>query len=408
MTHQVKANIRAIMKAVTLLSLFLLLATGTQAQNYDETKVPAYTLPDALRSVDGERISTKQAWETTRRPELLRLFEDHVYGQMPRIVSAIKFTLTNENKVAMGGKAHLKEVQIEVMQGQKSLTINVVLFIPNQVAGPAPAFLLINHRGRDNTDPTRTTKSDFWPAELLIDEGFAIAAFHVSDVAADDKATFQNGVLRLYPEQLDRDNGMRALGAWGWGASRVMDYLQQDKQIDKTKVAIIGHSRGGKAALWCAAQDQRFALVVSSCSGNGGASLFRRRYGETLRLTTTTFPYWFTPRLRQYSDREDALPVDQHQLVALLAPRPVYAGTAVGDKWADPLGSFLALKNAESVYALYGIGPMPTAVQPAVNVPIINSTLGYHLREGVHNLTRYDWQQYLAFARYHFRPKGGK
>ncbi|MCY7350450.1 MAG: prolyl oligopeptidase family serine peptidase, partial [Cytophagaceae bacterium] len=193
----------------------------------------------------------------------------------------MKFTLTNENKVAMGGKAHLKEVQIEVTNQQKSIKINLVLFIPNEGTGPAPAFVLINHRGKDNTDPTRTTKSDFWPAELLIDAGFAIAAFHVSDVAADNKDTFQNGVLqRLYPEQLDMDNGMRALGAWGWGASRVMDYLQQDMQIAKNKVAVIGHSRGGKAALWCGAQDQQFAVVVSSCSGNGGSSLSRRRYSE--------------------------------------------------------------------------------------------------------------------------------
>ena len=390
------------MKTISLVSLFLLLVTSSQAQNYDESKVPLYTLPDGLVSLDGKQIKTKKQWETTRRPEILRLFEDHVYGQLPKTVSALKCTLTNENKAAMDGKAHLKEVKIEVTQGPKSLTINLVLFTPNQVRGPAPAFLLINHRGRDNTDPTRTTKSDFWPAELLIDEGFAIASFHVSDVAPDNKATFQNGVLQLYPEQLEQDNGMRALGAWGWGASRVMDYLQQDAQIDKNKVAVIGHSRGGKAALWCAAQDQRFALAVSSCSGHGGSSLSRRRYGETLARINTTFPHWFTPRFRQYNNREDALPVDQHMLLALLAPRPVYIGTAVEDKWADPLGSFLALKNAESVYALYGIGPLPATAQPAVNVPVFTETLGYHLREGVHNLTRYDWMQYLAFARKHF------
>ena len=394
------------MKSINLMLLFVALAASSQAQNYDEAKVPSYTLPDPLVSLDGKRIATKKQWETSRRPEILRLFADNVYGQIPKTYSAIKFTLTNENKTAMGGKAHLKEVQIEVTCQQKSIKINLIVFIPNQVQGPAPAFVLINHRGKDNTDPTRTVKSDFWPAELLIDEGFAIAAFHVSDVAADNKATFQNGVLQqLYPEQLDMDNGMRALGAWGWGASRVMDYLQQDTQIDKNKVAVIGHSRGGKAALWCGAQDQRFAVVVSSCSGNGGSSLSRRHYGETVKMTTTSFPHWFPPRFGQYSDREDSLPVDQHELLALMAPRAVYVGTASEDKWADPLGSFLALKNAESVYALYGIGPLPANVQPAVNVPVFNTALGYHLREGAHNLTRYDWQQYLTFARNHFNAK---
>ncbi|MBC7572124.1 MAG: acetylxylan esterase [Spirosoma sp.] len=390
------------MKSINLLLLFVALAANSQAQNYDEAKVPSYTLPDALLSLDGKRITTKKQWETSRRPEVLRLFADNVYGQIPKTYSAIKFTLTNEDKAAMGGKAHLKQVQIEVTQGEKSLTINLVLFTPNQVQEPAPAFLLINHRDKDNTDPTRTTKSDFWPAELLIDEGFAIAAFHVSDVAPDNKDTFQNGVLQLYPEQLDMDNGMRALGAWGWGASRVMDYLQQDVQIDKNKVAVIGHSRGGKAALWRGAQDQRFALVVSSCSGNGGSSLSRRRYGERVKMTNTAFPHWFAPRFSQYNDREEALPIDQHELLALIAPRAVYVGTASEDQWADPLGSFLALKNAESVYALYGIGPLPTTVQPAVNMPVFNASLGYHLREGAHNLTRYDWQQYLTFARRHF------
>lgn len=391
------------MRIISLAVTLVVVAGIVHGQNYDETKVPSYTLPDPLLSLNKTRINNWAQWETIRRPEVLRLFEDHVYGQIPTTVSAVKWTVTNENKAAMGGKAHLKEVQIEVTQGQKSLKISVVIFLPNRVEGPVPTFLLINHRDYYNTDPTRTTRTEFWPAELLIDEGFAIAAFHVSDVAADNKATFQNGVLQLYPEQLDMENGMRALGAWGWGASRVMDYLQQDAKIDKNKVAVIGHSRGGKAALWCAAQDQRFALVVSSCSGNGGSSLSRRRFGETLRMTNTVFPHWFAPRFRQYNDREDALPVDQHMLLALLAPRPVYVGTAIEDGWADPRGSFLALKAAEPVYALYGIGPLLPAEQPPVNTPIMDSLLGYHVREGDHNLTRYDWIQYLTFAKHHFK-----
>ncbi|MCY7349402.1 MAG: prolyl oligopeptidase family serine peptidase [Cytophagaceae bacterium] len=390
------------MKTVTCLLVFLMLIPKVQAQNYEEAKVPAYTLPDPLLSLNKVRIKTKTEWETTRRPELLRLFADHVYGRSPTAYSDIKFTVTNENKVAMEGRAYLKEVRIDVTQHQKTVAIHLILFLPNRVSGPAPAFLLINNRGKENTDPTRATKSDFWPAEMLIDQGFAVAAFHVSDAAPDDKTTFQNGVLQLYPDLLAADNGMRTLGAWAWGASRAMDYLQQEARVDKNKVAVIGHSRGGKAALWCAAQDQRFALVVSNCSGTGGASLARRQFGETVQRINTTFPHWFTPKYKQYGDNEAALPVDQHLLMALMAPRPVYVGTAVEDRWADPLGSFLALKNAETVYALYGVGPLPSATQPQVNTPVIESRLGYHLREGVHNLTRYDWTQYLAFARYHF------
>lgn len=176
------------MKSINLL-LSIALTANSQAQNYDEAKVPSYTLPDALVSLNGKRITTKKQWETIRRPEVLRLFADNMYGQIPKTYSAIKFTLTNEDKAAMGGKAHLKQVQIEVTQGEKSIRINLILFIPNQVTGPAPAFMLINHRGKDNTDPTRTVKSDFWPAELLIAEGLHWSAKITSSAWAARKAT---------------------------------------------------------------------------------------------------------------------------------------------------------------------------------------------------------------------------
>lgn len=273
------------------------------------------------------------------------------------------------------------------------------LFIPNSTRKPAPAFVLINNRGKENTDPSRTVKSQFWPAEMVIDSGFAIAAFHVSDLAPDDKQQYINGVLQLYPEQLQADNGMRAIGAWAWGASRVMDYLQQEPLIDAKKVAIVGHSRGGKTSLWAAAEDQRFAICISNCSGNTGAALARRQFGERISRINTSFPHWFNNNYKKFNDKENALPVDQHELIALIAPRPVYITNASKDLWADPTGTFLSLKNAEKVYALYGLRSALPSEPPAINTPVVQPPMAYHNREGVHDMTAYDWKNFVHFAK---------
>ncbi len=384
------------------------LAVNAQAQdhneaNYDESKVPAYTLPEVLKCSDGTEVKNKITWERVRRPEIITLFEDNVYGQMPQAFDSLKYLVTSENVQAMNGTAKLKEVLIEIFKNNKSVKINLVLFVPCKINKPVPAFLLINNRGKENTDPTRTIKSEFWPAEMLIDSGYAIAAFHVSDVAPDDKETFIKGVFQLYPEQLTADNGMRAIGAWAWGASRVLDYFEKDGEIDAKKVAIVGHSRGGKAALWAAAEDQRFAICVSNCSGNTGAALARRQFGERITRINTSFPYWFTTNYKKYNDKENLLPVDQHMLIALIAPRPLYATNASKDLWADPKGTFLSLKHAESVYALYGIKSNLPSNPPGINQTVISSQIGYHNREGEHNLTAYDWNNFIRFANFHYK-----
>jgi hypothetical protein len=304
----------------------------------------------------------------------------------------------------MGGKARLKEVQISVRRSGKSVGINLVLFVPDASKRSA-VFLFINNRGMDNIDPTRKSKSEFWPAEMLIDSGYAVAAFHVSDAAPDSKENYQEGVLQLYPEQLKAPNGMKAIGAWAWAASRVMDYFEEDKDIDPKKVFVVGHSRGGKAALWAGAQDQRFDMVFSNCSGNSGAALSRRRVGETVKRINTSFPYWFCDNYKKYNDNVDALPVDQHMLLSLIAPRPLYTTNATKDLWADPKGSFLSAKNSEKVYALYKKKSALGREAPPANTPVIFSILGYHIREGEHNLTLYDWTNFVKFANYHFPRK---
>ena len=390
------------MKALTTVFFTCVFILNIQAQNYDESKVPSYTLPDVLKTSNNKNVSNKTKWENLRRPEILTLFENNIYGQMPKTFSSIKHTVTNTNAAAMNGRATLKQVTIEVTQNNKPVQINLVLFVPNNIMKPAPVFLLILNRSKDIMDPTRAFKSEFWPAELLIDSGYAIAAFHYSDLAPDHKDSFALRLLQLYPEQLTADNGMRAVGAWAWGASRVMDYFERDKDIDAKKVAVVGHSRGGKASLWAAAQDQRFALCVSNCSGNTGAALARRQFGERITRINTSFPHWFTTNYKKFNDREDLLPVDQHMLIALVAPRPVYATNASKDLWADPTGTYLALKNAEKVYALYGIKSRLPATPPGINEPITQSYIAYHNREGEHNMTAFDWGNFIRFANYHY------
>jgi dienelactone hydrolase len=375
----------------------LLLTMPVQAQDL--------SLPEALKSNDGSAISTPDAWSKNRRAEILRLFEDHMYGQVPKDFESIKFRTVSQDKMAMNGKAILKQVAIDVNRKGQSVTINLVLFVPADAEGPAPLFLLINHRGKENTDPTRNFRMEFWPAEEVVARGYAVAAFHVSEVAPDNKKIYNTELLRLYPEQTQQGNGMKAIGAWGWGASRVMDYLQTDADIDARKVAVVGHSRGGKAALWCGAQDERFAIAISNNSGCTGAALARRKMGERVADINKGFPYWFCDNYNEYNNDEDSLPVDQHMLLALMAPRAVYVASASQDAWADPKGEFLSVKYAEPVFKLFSIAPLPAKEQPGVNSPVKSVHLGYHLRDGGHGLFLYDWQRYMDFADAYYNSK---
>jgi hypothetical protein len=370
-------------------------------QNYDESKVPVYTLPEVLKTLNGKNVRSKVVWEKSRRPEVLKLFEDNIYGQMPSEYDSLRFSV-QENKTAMGGQAILKEVVITVFRSGNHVAIHLTLFVPLSAPKPAPVFLLINNRGKENTDPSRLNKSEFWPAEMVVDSGFAIAAFHVSDLAPDDKVNYTTGALELYPDQLIMDNGMKAIGAWAWGASRVMDYMEKDSDLDARRVAIVGHSRGGKASLWTAAQDRRFAICITNCSGNTGAALARRQFGERIERINTSFPHWFNTNYKKFNGREDALPVDQHMLIALVAPRPLYATNASKDLWADPKGTFLALKSAESVYSLYGQKSGLPESPPSINEAVVRSPIGYHNREGVHNMTAFDWGNFVRFAHHHW------
>jgi len=383
--------------------LFILITLNSFSQNYDESKVGEYRLPELLVSQEDKIVGAPTQWENIRRPEIIKLFENNVYGQVPKEFDDIQFKVVNKDENAMNGKATLKEVAITVSQSNRSITMNLVMFTPNKVNEPVPMFLVINHRGIKTMDVTRQNKDGFWPAEEVIDAGFGISGFDVIDVSPDDKVKFKEGILKeLYPEQLEMKNGMRGLGAWGWGASRAIDYFEKDELVDATKVISVGHSRGGKASLWFGAQDERVAITISNESGNSGAALSRRNFGETVARITENFPYWFCPNYQQFANNEDRLPIDQHMLLALIAPRAVYVASAVEDLWADPKGQYLALKESQPVFNLYGIETNLPEKMPAVNEQVIRPHMGFHNREGKHNMTPYDWQQFINFANEYF------
>lgn len=380
-------------------------ATATEPRHFfqaDGSDAAPYTLPDPLIDLAGRKITTAAEWEKTRRPEVLELFREHVYGRVPATPYRQTFTVMNENSHAMDGAATLKQIAIKIEADRgKAVTINLSLFIPNERRQPAPAFLLICNRPVDNIDPTRAKKSEFWPAEEGIARGYAMAAYFNGDVAPDKKDAHDQGIHGLLNRGEPAPDAWGTLAAWAWGASRCLDYLQTDPAIAKDQVAVIGHSRGGKTALWAGAEDQRFALVCSNDSGCGGAALIRRKTKEkeTLPVINRAFPHWFDANFKTYNDREAELPVDQHMLIALIAPRAVAVHSAEQDLWADPRGEFLSVVHARPVFQLYGKEALGASPQmPAIDEPLDGDGAQYHIRNGKHNLTQIDWTSYWDFA----------
>jgi hypothetical protein len=416
-------------------------ATSAHAQrtvsNLDESKVGSYTLPDPLLLASGRKVVKSAQWAQERRPQLLHLFEAHVYGKVPEpgIPLRPRFQVKSDDRQALGGTAIRREVSILFTAKPDGPRIDLLLYLPkNAVAGArVPTFLGLNFRGnhsiqpdpgialsgqwmRENgtgvvnnraTEASRGTDSSSWPVDRILAGGYGLATAYYGDIDPDYDDGFKNGIHPLFyqPGQTrPAADEWGSIAAWAWGLSRSFDCLETVPEIDPRQVVLIGHSRLGKAALWAGAEDPRFAIVVSLQSGCGGAALSRRIFGETVQQINTSFPHWFCSNFRQFNGHEDELPVDQHELIALIAPRPVLICSAADDLHADPKGEFLAALAADPVYRLLGTDGLATSDMPRpAPQQLIKSTIGFHFRPGMHQVTTDDWDTMIDFADHHFK-----
>lgn len=412
---------------LSLLFFVSIITAMAQETIYDERQVPAYSLPPLLQLEDGTPVENSDQWRTQRRPELVKLLATYEYGIVPETIEDISFQLKNEDKNALNGNATRKEIVCTLRHKEHKATFTILLFLPNQQQ-PAPVFVGLNFSGNhtvhpdpaisiteswvsnseelkvDNnkaTDASRGLRANRWPIERIIARGYGLATIYCGDLAPDNEKALEEGITRFFIKKgATRPDSSEwgAVAAWAYGLSRAMDYLQQDAQVDKTKVAVIGHSRLGKAALWAGATDERFSLVISNESGCGGAALSKRQYGETVKAINTTFPHWFCDNFKTFNGNEDKMPFDQHMLLALVAPRPLYVASALEDQWADPRGEFLAAKETNAVYALFEKPGLEASEMPPTNQPSMTGTVAYHIRTGKHDITTYDWEMFMNFA----------
>jgi len=420
-----------IFRLSTCIALCCLLASLTltaqqKEVNLSEANVPAYTLPDPLRMANGKTVTTAKQWREVQRPYLYHLFETHVYGRFPRTRTQMTYKTTRTDVQALDGLATCKQVTLYLEQTDTSAQLHLLLYLPNKARGRVPLFLGMNFYGNQSvindpsipittcytvkgpgivdhraTEASRGSQASQWPVRDIVSRGYGLATFFYGEVEADKPDGWETGirsrlkdVLRIQPHEWS------AMGVWAWALCRALDYLQQDPAVDPRQVILIGHSRLGKAALWAGASDPRFAMVISNESGEGGAALSKRWYGETIAVITRNFPHWFSPVYKTYAHNTEALPVDQHMLLALIAPRPLYVASAAGDQWSDPKGEFLSARNAEPVYRLFGKRGLGNAGFPRVQRPT-GEFVRYHIRSGKHDVTAYDWEQYLQFAGKH-------
>lgn len=388
---------------------------------FEESMVPDYVLPEALRLENGGSVQSAAAWRDLRRPEILELFESQVYGRTPRARVPVMFDATETSGV-LGGVADRIELRATFGSGADAPAMETLIHLPAGARGPVPIFTGLNFIGNHSihADPTIRPSSQWirdnpdreltlggrerrWPIEEIVARGYGLATTYSGDLDPDFDDGFQNGIHPLFRDTNQAERGpdeWGAIGAWAWGLSRTLDYFETNDRIDHRRTIVVGHSRLGKTALWAGAQDERFAIVISNDSGCSGAAISRRRFGETVAIIQDIFPHWFCPNYRCYRDAEETLPIDQHMLIALVAPRPVYVASASEDLWADPRGEFLGALGADAVYRLLGTDGLAASEMPDVEQPI-TSTIGHHIRVGSHDIVPYDWHRFMDFADRH-------
>jgi hypothetical protein len=388
-------------------------AVTGHVSNYREDRVGNYTLPDPLVMSNGELVRDAATWEKRRRPELLALVESEVYGRVPESAPEVSFEVMGTEERALDGAAVRKHVVGRMGKGPAAPKFNLVMLLPANARGPVPLLLHLVFLGglasvppRSNLDavgtPGNTPRfSEIGPVSDILSQGYGYATLRYTEVEGDRAETSLTGVRKLGLSSGQKEPAVDEWGtiaAWSWGASRALDYLAGDPAVDATRVALIGHSRLGKTALWAAARDERFAVVFSSCSGEMGAALARRDFGESVDDMALNFPWQFAGNFQKYIGRWSDLPGDAHTLIALCAPRPVFITGGTQDQWADPRGEFLAQVAAGAVYRLLGKKDLGATELPLVDTPMIEGDLGFHYHTGGHTITATDWRAFLDFA----------
>ncbi len=379
-------------------------------------------LPDPLVMESGTRVTTAAQWRTARRLELLGLFTREMYGVAPSRSPKQSFTVFENSGDALSGKAIRKQVTILINGDPNGPKFDMLMYLPRAAKGKSPTILAMNFYGNHavssdpavrmepaaqpgpnpcpgaegKPEPCRGTNAAQWPLDAMLDKGYIVATFSRLDIDPDTKDGFAKSLKAFYPELQNRPDNFSTIGEWAWAFSRAMDNLETDPEDYANKVAIFGWSRLGKAALWAGANDERFAAVISNESGAGGAKLFHRGIAENVLRLNTAFPQWFDQNFRKYNNQDASMPFDQHELIALIAPRPVYVGSASKDANADPEGEFESARLAGPVFKLLGKQPLQADRFPEVDHPV-EGDVSYHVRTGVHDVLPYDWEQYLKF-----------
>lgn len=395
--------------------------------NYDEALTGDYrpTLPDPLTMLDGTPVTTARQWTEARRPEIVGMFERYQFGKWPDSRPELRYTVASDE--GLGGTAVRKQVTIYFSPDDDGPRVDVLIYLPKDADGPVPLLLNLNFAANNlavddpgvkvgtNWDARTRTGAPATPANgragrpmnatiaNFLREGFGFATLHYTDIDPDFQGGVPLGVRGLYlrPGQSEpAPDEWGSISAWAWGVSNVIDYFERDPDIDATRVALTGASRLGKTTMWAGAREPRIAVVLASCSGEGGAALSRRNFGETVAHLTepTRYPYQFAANYGDYGADPTRLPVDANLLVSLIAPRPLLLQTGTTDNWSDPVGEFLAAVEAGKVYRLLGKDDLGTTELPAPDQPIYH-TLGYFMHEGGHGTIPLDWQVYLEYIK---------
>jgi hypothetical protein len=406
---------------------------SAQPATTQSSALPA-NLPNPLICDDGTPVTSPDMWRERRRPELLNLLTHQEYGRMPARPEAMRFEVFDTDVKALDGRATRKQVAAYFDGKPDGPRMDLLIYLPNKARRPVPVIFGLNFWGNQSvisdpairlpvtymdgptsgsrqyldlsgvkenraTEATRGIDAGRWAIEQILARGYGFATAYRNDIAVDLPETDAQptGVRASYPQLQVGDDNFGTLAAWAWGFSRGMDYLVTDKDVDANRVAIFGWSRLGKAAIWAGATDERFAAVISSESAAGGAKLFHHKLGEDIHRLVTVFPHWYCRAFRSYDGQDTTMAFDQNFALALIAPRPLYVASSQGSGSFDPVGEFLGAKSVNPVYELLGVTGLRTDEMPALDQPVIGR-ISYHRRTGKHDVTAFDWEQYLKFC----------